>query len=174
VAFRPPDRASRNESRLIGVSNRNNAAGRHLRITSALIDRDMIEETASDKPRSKPHILHVEDDPDVRLLIAASLQAFGYIVVTAGTIAEAMQLAEALRFDLCILDVRLPDGSGIDLCCRLRDLQPNVPILYYSAYASDSEQKEALSVCGDAYLKKPVSLEYLEQTIARLLGKHQS
>lgn len=134
----------------------------------------MTEETARDKAPGKAHILHVEDDPDVRLLIAGSLQAFGYIVVTAGTIAEAMQLARDLRFDLCILDVRLPDGSGIDLCCRLRDLQPNVPILYYSAYASDSEEKEALSVCGDAYLKKPVSVEYLEQTIARLLDEQPS
>lgn len=128
-------------------------------------------ETAADKPASKPHILHVEDDPDVRLLIAGSLQAFGYIVATAGTIAEAIQLARDLRFDLCILDVRLPDGSGIDLCRQLRDLQPKVPVLYYSAYASDSEQKEALSVCGDAYLKKPVLAEELEQTIARLLKR---
>src|ERR1051325_11828750 len=134
----------------------------------------MPEETVADKPANKPHILHVEDDPDVRLLIAGSLQAFGYMVVTAGTVAEAMQLARDLRFDLCILDVRLPDGSGIDLCRQLRDLQPNVPVLYYSAYASDSEQKEALSVCGDAYLKKAVSLEYLEHTLARPLGKHQS
>lgn len=134
----------------------------------------MPEETASDKSPAKRIILHVEDDPDVRLLIAASLQAFGYIVVTAGTIAEGMQLARDLRFDLCILDVRLPDGSGIDLCRRLRDLQPKVPILYYSAYASDSEQKEALSVCGDAYLKKPVLAEELEQTIARLLDEQQS
>ena len=131
----------------------------------------MPEETVADKPANKPHILHVEDDPDVRLLIAGSLQAFGYMVVTAGTVAEAMQLARDLRFDLCILDVRLPDGSGIDLCRQLRDLQPNVPVLYYSAYASDSEQKEALSVCGDAYLKKPVLAEELEQTIARLLNR---
>jgi DNA-binding response OmpR family regulator len=131
----------------------------------------MPEESADDKPASKPRILHVEDDPDVRLLIAGSLQAFGYIVVTAGTIAEGLQLARDLRFDLCILDVRLPDGSGIDLCRQLRDLQPNVPVLYYSAYASDSEQKEALSVCGDAYLKKPVLAEELEQMIARLLNR---
>ena len=134
----------------------------------------MPEETAGDLPSRKPHILHVEDDPDVRLLIAAALQAFGYVVATAGTIAEALQLARDLRFDLCILDVRLPDGSGIDLCQQLRDLQPKVPILYYSAYASESEQKEALSICGDAYLKKPVLAEELEQTIARLLKRDAS
>jgi DNA-binding response OmpR family regulator len=131
----------------------------------------MERETAGEKPRNRPRILHVEDDPDFRLLIAGSLQGFGYTVATAGTMAEAMQLARDLRFDLCILDVRLPDGSGIDLCQQLRELQPNVPILYYSAYASESEQKEALSVCGDAYLKKPVLAEELEQTIAKLLNR---
>jgi DNA-binding response OmpR family regulator len=131
----------------------------------------MERETAGEKPRNRPRILHVEDDPDFRLLIAGSLRGFGYTVATAGTMAEAMQLARDLRFDLCILDVRLPDGSGIDLCQQLRELQPNVPILYYSAYASESEQKEALSVCGDAYLKKPVLAEELEQTIAKLLNR---
>jgi len=67
------------------------------------------------------------------------------------------------------LDVRLPDGSGIDLCQEIHDLQPKVKVLYYSAYASDEEQEAALSVCGDAYLKKPVSAKDLKQTIAKLL-----
>jgi len=67
--------------------------------------------------------------------------------------------------------VRLPDGTGIELCQKLRTLQPGAPVIYYSAYADEAEQKAALSVCGDAYLRKPVSAEYLEQTIARLLRR---
>lgn len=131
-------------------------------------------EGPSENKAEKLHILHVDDDPDVRLLMAGSLQEFGYVVVTAATVAEALQLARELRFNLCILDVRLPDGTGIELCQQLRQLQPNVPILYYSAYASDSEQKEALSVCGDAYLRKPVLAEELERTIARLLKRDET
>jgi len=119
-------------------------------------------------------VMHVDDDPDLRLLISASLRGFGYFVATAGSIGEALQLAREVRFSLFILDVRLPDGSGIDLCQQLQSLQPGVPVVYYSAYASDEEQKAALSVCGDAYLKKPVSAEYLEQTIAGLLRKKGS
>jgi two-component system OmpR family response regulator len=117
----------------------------------------------------KAHILHVDDDPDVRLLMAGSLQEFGYGVATAGTVAEALQLAKDLKFNLCILDVRLPDGTGIELCQSLRKLQPDVPIIYYSAYADDADQQKALSICGDAYLKKPISAVELEQTIAALL-----
>lgn len=114
-------------------------------------------------------ILHVDDDPDIRLLISASLQDFGYVVATAGTMAEALALAEKVKFDLFILDVRLPDGNGIELCREVNRLQPGKPVLYYSAYASDEEQEAALSVAGDAYLKKPVSASVLEATIAELL-----
>ena len=121
----------------------------------------------------KVHILHVDDDPDVRLLMAGSLQEFGYAVLTAGTVAEALQLTKDPKFNLCILDVRLPDGSGIELCQQLRKLQPNVPIVYYSAYADDALQREALSRCGDAYLQKPVFAAELEQTIAGLLNRKE-
>jgi len=118
---------------------------------------------------AKGHVLHVDDEPDIRLLIAASLRDFGYVVATAGTCAEGLELAKQFKFDLCILDVRLPDGSGIQLCQKIHQIQPGVPVLYYSAYASDEEQEAALSVCGDAYLKKPVLAAKLEQTIAELL-----
>lgn len=117
-------------------------------------------------------ILHVDDDPDIRLLISASLREFGYVVATAGTVAEALELAERIKFDLFILDVRLPDGNGIELCQKVNRLQPKSPVVYYSAYASDEEQQAALSICGDAYLKKPVSAAVLEKTIAELLGRN--
>jgi len=77
----------------------------------------------------KVHILHVDDDLDVRLPMARSLQEFDHVVLTAGAVAEALQLAKGLKLNLCILDVRLPDGTGIKLCQRLRKLQPDVPIV---------------------------------------------
>ena len=125
--------------------------------------------SAEKESTAKPHVLHVGDDPDIRLMISASLRDFGYVVATAGTSAEALELAKQFKFDLCILDVRLPDGSGIKLCQEIHQLQPKVPVFYYSAYASDQEQEAALSVCGDAYLKKPVSATKLEEKIAELL-----
>jgi two-component system, OmpR family, response regulator len=135
------------------------------------IFRSMIPE--SDSSPKTVRVLHVDDDPDIRLMISASLQEFGYVVATAGSNAEALKLAAELEFDLFILDVRLPDGSGIALCRKMVALQPGVPVLYYSAYASDEEQYAALSVCGDAYLKKPVSMRKLEQTIAALLEREK-
>jgi len=117
-------------------------------------------------------ILHVDDDPDIRLMMSACLQDFGYVVATAATTAEAIELAEKVKFDLFILDVRLPDGNGVELCQKVNELQPGSPVVYYSAYASNEEQAAALSVAGDAYLAKPVSASVLEQTIAELLSQN--
>jgi DNA-binding response OmpR family regulator len=101
------------------------------------------------------------------------MQEFGYTVLTAGTVSEGLQLAKEMAFDLCILDVRLPDGTGIELCQKLRGLQPNVPIVYYTAYADDDSQKKALSICGDAYLRKPASIHEWEKTIRDLLARKE-
>jgi CheY-like chemotaxis protein len=127
---------------------------------------------AADKTRAR--ILHVDDDPQIRLLMAGSLQEFGYTVVTAGTVKEALQLATGMAFDLFILDVRLPDGTGVELCQLLRRLQSNAPIVYYTGYADETSQKEALSKCGDAYLRKPVSISEWEKTISGLLARKKS
>ena len=114
-------------------------------------------------------ILHVDDDRQIRLLMAGALPEFGYEVLTAGTVKEALHLASGINFDLFILDVRLPDGNGVELCQLLRRLQPSAPIIYYSGYADPASVKEALAVCGDAYLQKPISITEWGKKIAEIL-----
>src|ERR1700676_135349 len=119
---------------------------------------------------TKARILHVDDNQDVRLMMAALLHDRGYGVLTAGSVGEALELAKEIPFDLFILDVRLPDGTGVELCHRLHELRPGIPILYYSAYGDEAEVESALAMCGDAYLKKPVCIADIEELVARLLG----
>src|ERR1044072_1981922 len=88
----------------------------------------------ADMERTKARILHVDDQQDTPLMMAALLQDCGSGVLTAGSVAEGWDLAKEINFDLYILDVRLPDGTGVDLCQKLRAANPKVPILYYSAY----------------------------------------
>ena len=101
--------------------------------------------------------------------MAALLQDRGYGVLTAGSVGEALELANEISFDLYILDVRLPDGTGVELCQKLRALRPGVPILYYSAYGDAAEVERSLAICGDAYLKKPVCIADIENLVSRLL-----
>src|SRR3954468_5668972 len=95
--------------------------------------------------RTKARILHVDDHQDTRLMMAALLQDCGYGVLTAGSVAEGFELAKEIRFDLYILDVRLPDGTGVELCQKLRALHPTTPILYYSAYGDEADHQSALN-----------------------------
>jgi CheY-like chemotaxis protein len=122
-------------------------------------------------PETKARILHVEDHQDTRLVMAALLTDAGYGVMTAATVAEGFKLAKETEFDLYLLDVRLPDGTGIELCQKLRELRPQVPVLYYSAYGADAEHQQAVAACGDAYLRKPVASETIEKAIGELLGQ---
>jgi OmpR-family two-component system manganese-sensing response regulator len=121
--------------------------------------------------RTKARILHVDDHQDTRLMMAALLQDSGYGVLTAGSVAEGFELAKEILFDLYILDVRLPDGTGVELCQKLKELHPHTPILYYSAYGDEADHQSALEVCGDAYLKKPVCIADIQDCIARLLAE---
>jgi CheY-like chemotaxis protein len=121
--------------------------------------------------RTKARILHVDDHQDTRLMMAALLQDCGYGVLTAGSVAEGFDLAKEIDFDLYILDVRLPDGTGVELCQKLRALRPTIPILYYSAYGDEEDHENALATCGDAYLKKPVCIADIESSIAQLLAQ---
>lgn len=102
-------------------------------------------------------------------MMAALLQDCGYGVLTAGSVAEGLELAREINFDLYILDVRLPDGTGVELCQKLRELNSQIPILYYSAYGDEADHQSALNTCGDAYLKKPVCIADIQETIAKLL-----
>jgi len=120
--------------------------------------------------RTKARILHVDDHQDTRRMMAALLQDCGYGVLTAGSVTEGLELAKEIAFDLYILDVRLPDGTGVELCQKLRALNSKIPILYYSAYGDEADHHEALKVCGDAYLKKPVCIADIQDSIATLLA----
>jgi two-component system OmpR family response regulator len=119
---------------------------------------------------TKARILHVDDHQDARLMMAALLQDRGYGVLTAGSVGEALELAKEINFDLYILDLRLPDGTGVELCQKLHEMRRGVPILYYSAYGDAAEAERSLGICGDAYLKKPVGITDIENMVAKLLA----
>jgi DNA-binding response OmpR family regulator len=118
---------------------------------------------------TKGRFLHVDDHQDTRLMIAALLADCGYGVMTAGSVAEGLELAREIDFDLFILDVRLPDGTGIELCQKLRESHPNVPVIYYSAYGDNNETERAVATCGDTFLRKPLSIADIEAAVQRLL-----
>ena len=123
--------------------------------------------------QNKATILYVEDDADTREMIVIYLTSQGYRVKTARDSAEALKKADEDKFDLFMLDLRLPDGQGTDLALKLRNMQPSAPIVYYTASAFPQERLETMSKCGEAYLIKPDSFEDIEATIKNLVVAKQ-
>jgi len=118
---------------------------------------------------SKPKILIVEDHEDTSELMVLLLSQMNYEVDTARTVAGALSLAESSTFDLFVLDSLLSDGSGTDLCKRLRQRDTATPILFYSARALDQDKDEALLAGAQKYLVKPVDTGVFCRAVSDLL-----
>lgn len=101
-----------------------------------------------------PLLLLVEDDPQVRRFMRAALSAQDYRVVEAETVREGLVAATTQNPDLILLDIGLPDGSGIDLTRRIREWSL-VPIIVISARGQEDDKVTALDAGADDYLTKP-------------------
>jgi two-component system, OmpR family, response regulator len=118
---------------------------------------------------SKSCILYIEDHEDTRDLIRLVLEDQDYNVATAATVASALNLAKSQRFDLYLLDSRLPDGSGLDFCRALRAFDSLTPILFYSAAAYEVDRQNAFEFGAQGYLTKPRASEDLCALIKSLM-----
>jgi CheY-like chemotaxis protein len=120
---------------------------------------------------SKGRILCTEDDADTRQLIVLVLHGQGFVVTCAESANEAIELARTQRFDLYLVDNRMPDLSGTELTKKLREFDAFTPVLFYSAAAYQTD-KDAASLAGaQGYLVKPASNEDLVVEIGRLISE---
>jgi DNA-binding response OmpR family regulator len=133
--------------------------------------RNLVEMTKEDLMRApgpkKKRILVVEDREDERDLLRV---VFGeYDVTAAGDYGEGLRMARRQYFDLYVLDYRMPGGTGIELCLRIREFDPNTPILLYSGQSHSSYRSEALSAGAQAYFAKPIEVQEVLGTVRNLL-----
>jgi DNA-binding response OmpR family regulator len=115
------------------------------------------------------HVLYIEDHDDTRELVTLVLAERNYRVTTGTTLADAFRLAGEHHFDLYILDSWLPDGSGIDLCRRLREFNPCIPILFLSGAAYEADKEAAINSGAQRYLIKPANLDVLCNEVGKLI-----
>ncbi|WP_311931753.1 response regulator transcription factor [Microbispora sp. H11081] len=115
-------------------------------------------------------LLVVDDEPDIRELLSASLRYAGFEVITAGTGREAVQIAAKVRPDLIVLDVMLPDLDGFAVSDRLQASGRRVPVLFLTARDA-TEDKIAGLGHGDDYVTKPFSLEEVLARIRAVLRR---
>ncbi len=119
---------------------------------------------------AKSHVLVVDDEADIRELLAMTLTRMGVESHGAATQAEALALLAANRYDLCLTDMRLPDGNGLTVLDYVAKNHPHVPVAVITAHGSTENAVAALKAGAFDYLAKPVSLEQLRALIRSALN----
>lgn len=122
---------------------------------------------------SQRQILLVDDNQDTCDMMTLWFRSTEYTVTSAQTMAEGWRLAQSKLFDLCLLDSRLSDGSGYELCQRICDVIPNLPVVFYSGCAYEKDRQQGLAAGARAYLVKPNDLDKLVEIISALLDKFE-
>lgn len=120
---------------------------------------------------SQTRLLLIEDDPAVAASLRAALEQEGYAVTWRNKGRSGIAFAEQAQPDLLILDVRLPDGSGFDVCRELRQRQVRQPILMLTVRSDELDKVLGLEMGADAYMTKPFSLRELLATVRALLRR---
>lgn len=118
---------------------------------------------------SSRRILYVDDSKDDCELLRIMLTENGYAVKTVPSSTEALQLIRNNLFDLCLSDLSLSEGTGIELLEKVRAINPFIPLIICSADVRESTQEEALQAGADAFFTKPVDFDLLMKTIAQFL-----
>jgi two-component system response regulator PilR (NtrC family) len=115
-------------------------------------------------------VLVVDDEPDIRELLELTVIKMGLAVVSAGTIAEAKEHLKSERFDLCLTDMRLPDGEGLELVRHISGLPADLPVAVITAHGSTENAVAALKAGAFDYVSKPVGLEQLRSLVKSALS----
>jgi DNA-binding response OmpR family regulator len=118
-------------------------------------------------------VLIVEDEDKVASFIKKGLNTQGYVSTIAATGREALDFMSDRNFDLIILDIGLPDITGLEVCSKIREKNPGVPVLMLTALGSMSDKLSGYEVGTDDYLVKPFDfMELLVRMKALLKRSH--
>ncbi|MBQ8759017.1 MAG: response regulator transcription factor [Clostridia bacterium] len=115
-------------------------------------------------------ILIVDDDKDLSFIISEMLEDHGYSVKTAESGERAFELLSRHSFHLILLDINLPDTTGLELCKELRQVS-QVPVIFASARTSENDRITGFDIGGDDYLPKPYSMKELLSRVNALIRR---
>ncbi|MDY0071463.1 MAG: sigma-54 dependent transcriptional regulator [Thauera sp.] len=128
-------------------------------------------ENAAERRRTAPvtDVLIVDDEDDIRELIEMSLLRMGLGAEGAGTVAEARALLASRRYRLCLTDMRLPDGDGLELVEYIQQAHPGLPVAVITAFASVDTAIRALKLGAFDFVTKPIEFKVLRELIQHAL-----
>ena len=119
-------------------------------------------------------ILVVEDDLTLSAGLCFALDNSGLLTVPAYTCQKARQLLKINQFQLAILDVNLPDGSGFGLCREVKAAAPELPVIFLTANDLEQDQLNGFDLGADDYITKPFSIQILKRRVEAVLRRGAS
>ena len=122
---------------------------------------------------SAPSALIVDDEHDIRELLVLTLGRMGLRTDTAATVAMAKAQLAQNRYDLCLTDMRLPDGSGLDVIAQIAAQHPDTPVAMITAFGNVEAAVEALKAGAFDFVSKPVDLTVLRDLVKHALDLNQ-
>ena len=125
----------------------------------------MSTEKSERRRNDSPRVLVVDDEEDIRELLDLTLARMGLPADCAGTVAEARQYLEKERYSLCLTDMRLPDGEGLEIVRLIGAHYGQTPVAVITAFGSADNAVAALKAGAFDYLAKPVALDQLRTLI---------
>ena len=113
------------------------------------------------------HVLVVDDEASIRHLAEKELSSERRLITTAGSALKAVKAFKRQAFDVVMLDMRLPDGDGLDLLTRFQELAPEIQVVIITAFADVNNAVEAMKLGAYDYITKPFDLDRLEMVIEK-------
>ena len=118
---------------------------------------------------STPAILIVDDEPDIRELLAMTIRRMGFEAFCADNLEGARRQLERRRFDFCLTDMKLPDGSGLELIQHIQQQHAGLPVAVITAYGSVDLAIESMKTGAFDFLSKPIDIERLRALVSNAL-----
>jgi DNA-binding NtrC family response regulator len=116
-------------------------------------------------------VMVVDDEPGIRTALRANFLRHGWRVETASCVREAIRNFEGKQFDLVVTDIRMPDGTGMEVMRSARELSPGTAVILLTAYGSVPDAVNAMRDGALDYLTKPISFEQLQATAAQVMHR---
>ena len=113
------------------------------------------------------HLLVIDDEASIRRLIEKELASGRRIVRSAETIAAGLSLFRQEQFDVVVLDMRLPDGNGMDVLVQLQEMAPEVQVIIVTGHGDVDNAVQAMKLGAYDYFTKPFDLDRLELVVEK-------
>ena len=123
---------------------------------------------------TKHHILIIDDEPDIRELLEITIMRMGIDTTTADSVGSALSALKQSSFDLCLTDMKLPDGQGLEVIDYIQLNHPQLPVAMITAFGSVETAISALKAGAFDFVNKPIDLERLRQLIDSALKLGQT